>query len=251
MNRSNLPDCARIFGLLKCRHLSCNPNGPQTPAVGIAYRCDMNLRCMFVAWDGDVTPEEWRWQVDRSRVIRRFRLDRSSSPISAVRVALQCYESSSLVCVIDDLASSNWLTVRAAVRQRESRGVAYPQNRAARHPIIRAGQPGNGGSETIANVSVAATLGHRGRDDRGYRFVHTVGTFLSGMASGCVVTDSLHAWSTSGLAHAPYRENVVQFSRRVSRWCCGRRHRCSFEPVIRTRSSSPPGDCGSRCRRFL
>jgi hypothetical protein len=33
--------------------------------VGIGYRCDRNLRCTFVVWDGDVTPEEWGAQVER------------------------------------------------------------------------------------------------------------------------------------------------------------------------------------------
>jgi len=32
--------------------------------VGIAYRFDTRLRCTFVVWDGDVTPEQWRTQVD-------------------------------------------------------------------------------------------------------------------------------------------------------------------------------------------
>ena len=36
-----------------------------TPIVGIAYRCDPNLRCTFIVWDGDVTPEQWNDQVDR------------------------------------------------------------------------------------------------------------------------------------------------------------------------------------------
>jgi hypothetical protein len=33
--------------------------------VGIAYRCDTNLRCTFIVWDGDVTPEQWNDQLDR------------------------------------------------------------------------------------------------------------------------------------------------------------------------------------------
>ena len=32
--------------------------------MGIAYRCDSNLRCTFVVWDGDVTPRQWQ---DRER----------------------------------------------------------------------------------------------------------------------------------------------------------------------------------------
>jgi len=33
--------------------------------VGITYRCDPNLRCTFIVWDGDVTPQEWSDQLDR------------------------------------------------------------------------------------------------------------------------------------------------------------------------------------------
>ncbi len=33
--------------------------------MGIAYRCDPNLRCTFVVWHGDVTPEQWREQLGR------------------------------------------------------------------------------------------------------------------------------------------------------------------------------------------
>jgi hypothetical protein len=33
--------------------------------MGIAYRCDPNLRCTFAVWDGDVTPEEWSDQLER------------------------------------------------------------------------------------------------------------------------------------------------------------------------------------------
>jgi len=33
--------------------------------MGIAYRCVPELRCTFVVWDGDVTPEQWSSHVDR------------------------------------------------------------------------------------------------------------------------------------------------------------------------------------------
>jgi hypothetical protein len=33
--------------------------------VGIGYVCDATLRCTFVVWDGDVTPQEWRDHADR------------------------------------------------------------------------------------------------------------------------------------------------------------------------------------------
>lgn len=33
--------------------------------VGIAYRCDTDLGCTFVVWDGNVTPEEWRAHRER------------------------------------------------------------------------------------------------------------------------------------------------------------------------------------------
>jgi hypothetical protein len=33
--------------------------------VGIAYCCDTKLRCTFVVWDGDVTPDAWRGHVAR------------------------------------------------------------------------------------------------------------------------------------------------------------------------------------------
>jgi hypothetical protein len=33
--------------------------------VGIGYACDAVLRCTFVVWDGDVTPQEWRDHADR------------------------------------------------------------------------------------------------------------------------------------------------------------------------------------------
>jgi len=33
--------------------------------MGIAYRCRADARCTFIVWDGDVTPEQWKDQVDR------------------------------------------------------------------------------------------------------------------------------------------------------------------------------------------
>ena len=33
--------------------------------MGIGYRCDRDLRCTFIVWDGDVTPEQWSDEVDR------------------------------------------------------------------------------------------------------------------------------------------------------------------------------------------
>src|SRR5437867_1691869 len=33
--------------------------------VGIAYRCDADLGCTFVVWDGAVTPDQWRKHVAR------------------------------------------------------------------------------------------------------------------------------------------------------------------------------------------
>ena len=32
--------------------------------MGIAYRFEAQLRCTFIVWDGDVTPQQWRDQVD-------------------------------------------------------------------------------------------------------------------------------------------------------------------------------------------
>ena len=32
--------------------------------MGIAYHCDPDLRCTFVVWNGDVTPDEWRNHVE-------------------------------------------------------------------------------------------------------------------------------------------------------------------------------------------
>ena len=32
--------------------------------MGIAYRSDERLRCTFIVWDGDVTPEQWSDQVE-------------------------------------------------------------------------------------------------------------------------------------------------------------------------------------------
>jgi hypothetical protein len=34
----------------------------QDDLVGIAGRCDATLRCTFIVWDGDVSPEQWRDQ---------------------------------------------------------------------------------------------------------------------------------------------------------------------------------------------
>jgi hypothetical protein len=31
--------------------------------VGMAYRCDTSVRCTFIGWDGDVTPEQWNGTV--------------------------------------------------------------------------------------------------------------------------------------------------------------------------------------------
>ncbi len=36
--------------------------------MGVAYRCDRNLRCTFIVWDGDVTPEEWGNELDHITV---------------------------------------------------------------------------------------------------------------------------------------------------------------------------------------
>ena len=33
--------------------------------MGIAYRCVPELRCTFVVWDREVTPDEWRGHIDR------------------------------------------------------------------------------------------------------------------------------------------------------------------------------------------
>lgn len=33
--------------------------------MGIAYLCDLDLRCAFVVWDSDVTPRQWSDQLDR------------------------------------------------------------------------------------------------------------------------------------------------------------------------------------------
>jgi hypothetical protein len=33
--------------------------------VAIAYRCVPELRCTFIVWDGDVTPEQWSDQLER------------------------------------------------------------------------------------------------------------------------------------------------------------------------------------------
>ena len=33
--------------------------------MAITYRCDKDLRCTFIVWDADVTPEQWRDHSDR------------------------------------------------------------------------------------------------------------------------------------------------------------------------------------------
>jgi hypothetical protein len=37
----------------------------QTSVVAIAYRCDARVRCTFIVWDGDVTPQQWNRHVER------------------------------------------------------------------------------------------------------------------------------------------------------------------------------------------
>jgi len=41
------------------------PFGDKLRAVPINYRCDAELRCTIIVWDGDVTPEEWSRHLDR------------------------------------------------------------------------------------------------------------------------------------------------------------------------------------------
>ena len=33
--------------------------------VGIAYRCEPPLRCIFIVWDGNVTPNQWTAHFER------------------------------------------------------------------------------------------------------------------------------------------------------------------------------------------
>ena len=49
-----------------------SPNRNTLAPVSIAYHCDPTLRCTFIVWDGDVTPEQWVEQVERVAGDRAF-----------------------------------------------------------------------------------------------------------------------------------------------------------------------------------
>jgi len=73
--------------------------------MGIAYRCDPNVRCTFVVWDGDVTPKEWSDQLERMTADRVF----PPGPLILADLSTAGGAPSITIDVIDEMAR-RWVT---------------------------------------------------------------------------------------------------------------------------------------------